>query len=353
MHLRPKTIDRAILKELFISFAISCISLNFLLMTEKLLRLTRILSSVGISLIDVLRIAILIQPALLVLTTPLALLMAVLLTYGRLNMDNELTAMRAIGMSFFSITFPVRILSYMCFLATLFFSFYLAPLGSQRLRETVSTLIAQRAPYAVEEGVFNTTFPEIVLYVGKKPSLSELKDIFIYDERDTERPLILYSKEATLSVPYLELRDGIIHISKENSTTEIGFKKYRFALQLTRPEFSRKRTELSTFELLREAKKIPNERTLYLIEFHRRFTFPLLCLIIAFLAPPLSLIAGKTGRFGGLTIGLGVFSAYYAGTLYGERLATAGLIPPYIGSWVTLFLTAILSYIAFRKASKR
>ncbi|MDP2167293.1 MAG: LptF/LptG family permease, partial [Thermodesulfovibrionales bacterium] len=72
-----KTIERSILRELFLTFLIGLVSFNFILMMEKLLKLTRLLSSVGASLLDMLKIIALIQPALFIATTPLSLLIAV------------------------------------------------------------------------------------------------------------------------------------------------------------------------------------------------------------------------------------------------------------------------------------
>jgi lipopolysaccharide export system permease protein len=85
-----KIIHRSIFKELVLTFLLSLSSLNFIIMMEKLIKLSRILSGVGTSLIDMVRIILFLQPQLFLLTIPMALLLSTLLVYGRLNMDNEL-----------------------------------------------------------------------------------------------------------------------------------------------------------------------------------------------------------------------------------------------------------------------
>ncbi|MDP2168478.1 MAG: LptF/LptG family permease, partial [Thermodesulfovibrionales bacterium] len=286
---------------------------------------------------------------------------AVLLTYGRLNMDNELTVLRASGMSFWSMTAPVRFFGTACFLIALIFSFYVAPMSSVRLKEAVSGIIIQRAPYAIEEGAFNTAFPGLVVYVGGKPSKDALSGIFIYDERDSARPRMLFARTGKISggegYPVFHLSDGFMHITKGDISTELFFDRYSFSIPLALKEQGRKKSEYTPFELLREAvtadKTARQYKLMLLLEFHRRLTFPLMCLIIPFIAPPLSLIAGKAGRFGGFTIGLVVFALYYTALVYGERLAVSGTIPHYLGAWLPVALLSVVSFIAFRKAGSK
>jgi lipopolysaccharide export system permease protein len=86
------------------------------------------------------------QPKLTILTTPIAMLLAILVTYGRLNSDNELIVMRTGGMSFRQVSRPVFLLGTGCFLAGAFVSFFLAPVSSRNLRESVADVISRRAP---------------------------------------------------------------------------------------------------------------------------------------------------------------------------------------------------------------
>lgn len=354
MRFSLRTVEKAVLGELLAAFLIGLIAFNFILMMEKLLKLTRILSSVGASVWDVVSIILLIQPNLFIPTTPLALLIAVLMVYGRLNMDNELTAMRNAGMSFWQIAAPVRFLALACFLLAILFSFYVAPAGAVRLKETVSKIIAERAPYAVEEGAFNAAFPGMVIYVNSKPSSDAMEDIFIFDERHSP-PRTLTAERGAIKGgdDKLDFRldGGFLHMAGESLSTEVYFDRYDFSIPLEQRE-ERKKTEFTPFELLKEAKTAGKRQSAFQLEFHRRLTFPLMCLLIPLLAPPLALLAGKAGRFGGLTIGFGVFTSYYIGLLYGERLVQAGTIPHYIGAWAPLTVFALASYLVFREAGK-
>jgi lipopolysaccharide export LptBFGC system permease protein LptF len=73
-----KIIHRSILRELILTFILSLASLNFILMMEKLLRLSRFLSGVGTSILDMAKIILFLQPQLFILTIPMAFLLSTL-----------------------------------------------------------------------------------------------------------------------------------------------------------------------------------------------------------------------------------------------------------------------------------
>lgn len=354
-----KTVYRAILIELVQAFFLSLVSLNFILMMEKVLRLSRILSGVGASISDMTKIIIFLQPQLMILSIPMSLLLSILLTYGRLNTDNELTVLRTTGMSFTGISIPVFIFGSVCFIMGLFVSFAAGPFGALKMREAISAIITHKAPMAIEAGIFNTSFKDIVILVNDKPTPEEMKGIFVYDSRDKKEPKVLLAKEGRVyadneSNLSMYMKDGYIHIARDEGSIEMFFDKYNLSLNLAIEGPSRRNIEMTPLELFNAAKgmEIKNRIPLFL-ELHRRLSLPSLCLLLTFLGPPLSLISGKSGRLGGLTIGIGVFTSFYIMLVYGENMARTGNIPHYIGAWYPVFIIGISSLFAFRKAGLR
>lgn len=352
------TIQRSILRELLLTFLLGVLTFNFVLMTEKVLRLTSLLSSVGASLLDMIRIILYLQPQVTVLTIPMSMLMAVLLVYGRMNADNEITVLRASGMSFRAISRPVLVLGAGCFALGIAMSFYIFPASAQRLRAEVSRVMAERAPYAIEEGIFNTSLKDIVVFVKEKPSVDRMNGIFIYDERKKGQPTVVYAREGAISGSdgygiSFELRDGQVHMVRDGGSTELSFTRYVLSLPTALEKPARKYHELTPFELLREAGSDRDQRTRILLEFHRRLSLPALCLLLVFLGPPLALKAGKTGRLGGLTIGLSVFALYHGALVYSENLVRSGNLPHYVGAWAPALVLGALAVWMFRKAAAR
>lgn len=350
-------IHRKIFKELLITFFFSILFINFALMVEKLIRITRILAGVGSSIFDILMIMLYIQPEILIVTIPMSLLLSVLLTYGRMSSDNELIILRNSGMSLVKISQPIIYLGIICFLLSITMSFYLGPKGSTLLRLKVSEILTKRAALTIEEGIFNTAFKDIIILVKEKPSEHRLKGLLIFDERKKDEQRIVLAKEGAIAMHgegiTFSLLKGQIYITKKNSLTEISFEKYQFVLLPTVTGYDKKKSELTPLELLSASKTDPLQNIRYILEFHRRLSMPALCLILILLSPPLALLSGKSGRLGGLTIGLGVFVIYYTILLYGENLAKTGQLPFFVGSWMSFFLLAISSTILFYISNKK
>ncbi len=350
-------IHRSILKELLSSFLLSILFLNFTLMMEKLLRLSRLLSGVGASFIDITKIILYLQPQILILTIPMAMLLSILLVYGRMNTDNELVILKGSGMSFKGIAVPAAYLGLACFTVGITMSFYLSPQGSAALRKGLTEILTRRASMTIEEGIFNTAFKNIVILVREKPTPNSLSGIFIIDERKKEEQKVIIAKEGkiipendTLS---FSLDDGHIYITKKDVFTEIRFGKYHFKLTPSIEPADKKNSEMTPGELLRASRAKPGEKIPYLLEFHRRLSMPAICLIIILLGPSLSLMAGKSGRLGGLTVGLSVFAVYYTLLIYGEGLARSGKLPPLIGAWLSFIVLALFSVVVFERVNRK
>ncbi|MEC4676188.1 MAG: LptF/LptG family permease [Nitrospirota bacterium] len=356
-----KIIYRTMLKELFFAFFLSLAFLNSILMMEKLLRLSRLLSGVGASLTDMARIIFYLQPQLMMLTIPMSLLLSTLLVYGRMNLDSEIVILKASGMDFRRIAFPVMLLGLFCFLASIAVSFYLGPQSSIKLRKEITKIITDRSTLAIEEGTFNTSFRDIVIIVKGRKSSGSLEKIFIYDSRDKKAPKVLMAKEGRIFMQEgggsigLYLQDGYINITKGGNITELFFKSYKMTLNLDSDSPAAKKIEFTPIELLRKAAEAGNhkKKTALYLEFHRRLSLPTVCLMLVLLGPPLALMAGRAGRLGGLALGLAVFTTYYMLLIYGENLALAGEIPHYVGAWMPLVILGTFSAFMFKRVSSR
>ncbi|MCE5312865.1 MAG: LptF/LptG family permease [Nitrospiraceae bacterium] len=349
-------IHRMILKEIASSFIMALLFLNFALMMEKLLRLSRLLSGVGASLSDVGKIVLYLQPQILILTIPMALLLSVLLSFGRMNADNELTVLKASGMSLKKISSPVIYAGMACLALSLAMSFYLGPKGSAALRAKITEILTVRAPMTIEEGVFNTAFKDIVILVKEKPAPDKLAGIFIVDERKKDEAKIIIAKNGNIVTDSdtlsFSLMSGQAYVTKGDTVTEISFRKYNFKLNPTLDPGEKKNSELTPLQLLAAAKE-PGKATSSYLELHRRLSLPAICLIIVFLGPPLSLMAGKSGRLGGLTVGLAVFAVYYALLIYGENLVRAGKLPHFAGAWLSFTVLVAFSIFIYERVNRR
>jgi len=347
-----KIIHRALALELLQNFALSIAFLNAVLIIEKLLKLSKIFASVGIDLPNLGLLILLLQPQLLIFTIPMTLLMSILLTYGRIQADNEMTILMVSGMPYKKTFKPAIYIGLIAFFVTVFMSFYLAPKGVSLVREKILTILAERAPLGIEEGVFNQGFKGITIFVKEKPDSLHLKEVIIFDERKNETKIIM-AKEGRIRKEKdninLSLINGKAYFNKGSFLNEISFKEYIFKLSPNIEPIAKKIGEFSLFELISKIESDGKLRVDYKIELYKRFSLPVLCIISVFLAPSLCLLAGRSGRLGGITVGLAVFAIYYIFMIYGANLSRAGSLPAEIGSLIPVIMMGLLAFIFYKK----
>src|SRR5271157_1818168 len=102
-----RIIDRYVAAEVAGPLGLGVILLTFALVTGRLLKLTEMVVNHGVTVGDVLGLIGFIMPAFLELTFPMAVLLGVLMGFGRMSGDRELTAARACGVSLYRLALPV------------------------------------------------------------------------------------------------------------------------------------------------------------------------------------------------------------------------------------------------------
>ena len=94
---RTKIIDGYVAREVLGPFGLGVLLLTFALVTARLLKLTEMVVNHGVTLSAVISLIGFIMPAFLELTFPMAVLLGVLMGFGRMSGDRELIAARACG----------------------------------------------------------------------------------------------------------------------------------------------------------------------------------------------------------------------------------------------------------------
>ncbi|MEE8436730.1 MAG: LptF/LptG family permease, partial [Candidatus Neomarinimicrobiota bacterium] len=101
-----RLLTRYILKQLLMPFLFSLLIINFVLFTQFLLRAIDRFLGKGLEASVIFEYLFLNLGWITALAVPMAVLMAALMSFGQLSEDNEITAMRASGISFLVIIRP-------------------------------------------------------------------------------------------------------------------------------------------------------------------------------------------------------------------------------------------------------
>jgi lipopolysaccharide export system permease protein len=211
--------------------------LSIILMFQ-VLRLTEFALLHGVALSTLAEIVGYICISMLPALLPMSLLFAVLMTYGRLSADSEIVALKASGLHMSTIAAPALILGFIIALLSAQTTFEIAPWGNRQFEVLFSKLGNTKAAATIKPGTFSEGFFDMVVYANEVNSdTGQMKNIFIYDEKQSDTPLTIIAKTGQIiadpEMPghriLLRLNTGHIH-RKSVSHTKIQFDSYDLKL---------------------------------------------------------------------------------------------------------------------------
>ncbi len=361
-------INRYIFKELLIPFWINLFFFLFIFLMTKLLDITNYIVNYHVNFKTIFWILLFAIPSFLQFVIPMAIMMAVLLTFLRLSGDNEIVALKSCGVSIYRLLPPVLLFCLMGCLLTGWITIYGSPWGMVALKRMTAELAGANFQVALKERTFNDNLKGVMFYVNKIDLKNNmLKDIFIEDQRNIDMVnTIIAPKGVLINDPegkksYLKLYKGMIHqVSlKEKTVNIIRFDSYDLKLDLGRKIASKKqkkkhRREMSLKEMNAWLKNRKEKNSIYyrtLMDWHKKFSIPIACLAMGVLAMPLGIQPLTAKRSFGIGLGIILFLIYYVLLTVGWSLGKSGAYPPIIGMWLPDVLMGGLGIYLLRQSA--
>jgi len=338
-----RILDYYIFQEQFKVFLISLFTIQAMLLLEKVNFLSNLFLARNTSFETAGMLILYLCPAFLTLAAPLAVLMSSLMSFSRMSADNEITAMRAGGISFARLLAPVVFFSALAAGATLYLSITLAHEGNLRFQQTAIRILSQSVQSEIRERRFYSEFPGLMIYVNENRD-GVMRGVFISDQRSEGRTSIIEAKTGMMEsdqekgVLSMGLRDGVIHTAGQNYTT-IGFKEYFLKMDLgakINQPLEKEAPQMSIPELWeeidkKEAQGKPSYREQ--VEIHKKYAIPLGCLALGALGALAGVMTQRRGSGGGLGMGVILIVINYLLIMIGQGLGSGGKIPPALGVW--------------------
>ena len=340
--------------DMIMPFMLNLFFFTFIFLMTKILYITKMIVNYQIGLITVGKLLMYSAPYFIVFVIPMAVMMAVLLTFLRMSGDNEVIALKACGVGIPRFIAPVMAFSIMGALLTAFMSIYGVPWGTTSLKELTIQVAMSNLDAGLKERSFNDKFKDVTLYVNRIDlKKRELIDIFIEDQRTGSKSSTIIAPRGKLfskpdsSIFHLRLYNGTLHQVNIKDKTEhsISFDTYDVKLDLKealqnlkeglkeKDEKELSIPELKSYLIEHEDSK-DDQYYQTLLELHRKFSIPTACIVLGFLALPLGIQSKRATRSFGLGLGLVFFLLYYIMMALGSVLGETGDYPPYIGMWL-------------------
>ncbi len=158
-------------------------------------------------------------PFIVAMTLPMAVLVAVLYTFSHLAADNEVTAMKASGISVGRVLAPVLGGATLIGAISLIWNDQILPRSNHTLRTLLVDIQRKKPTFQLKEQVINEVVAgQFFLRAGRiDPSANTLNDVTIYDLEDPDRRRIIMADSGRMAYSaggtdlYLTLRDGEVH----------------------------------------------------------------------------------------------------------------------------------------------
>jgi len=360
-----KTLYAYIFKEIPPPFLVGMATFTFVLLMGRFLKLAEMVVEKGVPLSDVLWMIVYLLPSFWLYTIPMALLLAILLAFGRLSGDSEITAMKSCGISLYGLLPPPLAFAVLACSACLCVTVYAVPWGNSSFKKLLIDVAQASAGLVVKEKVFNDAFPGMVIYAESFNQKGQtMAGVIIHDERDPREPATIFAKSgALLSDPRahaieFHLKDGSIHRSAESGGYRmIGFQEYNLRVALSKPgtTLEKGETEMTLSELIDPPPRRFDAKALLSmqLEFHSRLALPFSCFVFTLLAMPLGIQNRRSGKAAGFSISIGILLLYYVALSAFKTLGEKSILSPPLACWApNLAFLALAVYLFYKTAAE-
>jgi len=310
------SIDRYVFRTTLASFAVVLVSLTGVIWITQALRGIDLMTSQGQTILTFLGVTSLVIPALVLIISPIALMIAVSHTLNKLATDSEIIVMNAAGFSPIRLFRPFAFATFVVALLVAFIASYLAPEGLRRLKQWDAEITADVLANILQPGRFAQLDQNLTIRIRERQPGGLLVGIFIDDRRDPKERVSIVADHGTVvkneGGSFLILEDGNLErfeVGKRDPAL-VAFGRYGFDMS----KFSNQGHDVTLgirerylWELLSPQEEDPIYRQLpgqFRAELHDRFMAPIYpfafaALTFAFLGAPRTTRQSRNFSMGG------------------------------------------------------
>lgn len=366
-----KTLHLYVLRQVLATLAMTVAVFTGLFLIVNVLKdILPLLVSPQVPLMSVLQVVAMLLPFGLVYALPIGLLTATLLVFGRLSADQELTAVRAGGVSLLSLIMPILWLGVAASAVAALANLELAPRCRVASKELLYELGMARPTALLVEQRYITDFPGWTIYIGKRRADDEFENVLLYESRQEQLTQRIHARRA--------------RVTSDPGTREITFRLFdaefftkslalggestpggsatnspaaqsgewsmvffeeaapvRLKPDMHSSDAKPKLSEMTFRQLLAELgepKRPGVDVTPVLVNLHRQVSFSFACISFTLIGIPLGLRGHRRETSFGIAAALILTAVYYSFIILGQSWETRPQMHPHLIVWVPNFL---------------
>lgn len=294
---------------------------------------------------------------------PLSILLAVLITFGLMQRSNEITAMKATGISLYRIIIPVLITSTALAMGLFFFDQVYLPHTNKR-QDALRNLIKGKPP-------------QTYLNPDRKWIFGQQSTIYYYQFFDSDRDQFGNLSVFQFEPGSFQLKHRI-YAERANWDDRLGrwvctqgwernfegsaIESYRtfdvstFAAMTESPGYFKKEvkqsSEMNYEELQRYIHDLQGsgfDVVRLRVQLQKKFAYPAIALVMAVLAVPFSVSSGPRGAVAGIATAVGIAVVYTTVSSLFEAMGNVSQLPPILAAWSPDIIFGLLGgYLIFK-----
>ncbi len=311
-------------------------------------------------------------PFSLTFTLPWGFLTAVLLVFGRISAENELTAMRTSGLSIPRICLPVAVLAVLFAAVCLWINLDVAPKAQREMKDAIFNIATSNPLSMFSSDRVISEFPGQKIYVERNEG-DTLYNLHIYHIDATDGSLVdvTFAREGKLSLlapkpgekqgefkVILSYENGMFEKRDDKRTDDLSYWKSGITVQ-------HGSAEISLRELYEKKKKLGGVGTLGIeqllqtdkpegrMELNKRISNALATLAFALLGVPLAVVAQRKETSVGFAISLGIGLIYYLFFFLADMARSHPKWHPELLVWLPNVVFFLIGGVRFVRLSRR
>ena len=302
------------------------------------------------------------MPYIIVLTLPIAMLLASLFSIGNLARQNEIVAMKSSGISLYRILAPIFIIAFAISWGALAFGEKVVPEASARRAQIIDEYLEKH------RAAWRKRIKDIYMTdsLGRKISMKyydAARDVgYTVSIRTLAGDSLLHridARKMTWEDSVWVLHNGSERTFPENPQKTRLFVRKVLADENLRPQDFRKilkqPEEMSFKELkafIEEVKKNGGRPERWLVDLYLKIAVPFANFIIVLFGAPLSSPKRRSGTATGFGISLAICFIYFGIVKFTQTLGHNGHLPPMLAAWLANIIFAVAGVVVLIKAPK-
>lgn len=303
-------------------------------------------------------------PFSLMFSIPWGFLTAVLLVYGRLAADNELTSMRMAGLSLMRLSMPALVIAIILSGFCYWVNSDVAPQAKQAISDIIRRAASVDPKGLLREGQAITKFDDQEIYIDKRID-DTIYGMHIYQKSKGNEPaMTLHSNKVDVDfdknekILHFNLYDTFIEIDEGKGETQVMLvNQMPWRVSLNHLQARRKRanrftndeirTLLATPDAFKDEIKIQRE---FETEIPRRASFSVACIAFALMGVPLAISARRKDTSSGFALGILIAALYFVALTFADLSRKSGGPLPYILLWLPNVISLVVAYYLHKRA---